>query len=163
MTSQYVPSGSEVENVAVQAESALLIATKPRAPKMRTGVSRRRCERQGRIRTAAKRNLLRLRGDPVGERRAANVVPEADHARDGGPAVLAEPPVRAAAARARANTAVGRARVGVGEAAVAREDGDGAVGVSEREDHGGRVGVRARVGVEGGAVLRGGGLDPFGR
>ena len=32
MTLQYVPSGSEVVKVADQAESALLIATKPRAP-----------------------------------------------------------------------------------------------------------------------------------
>ena len=32
MTLQYVPSGREVVKVADQAESALLIATKPRAP-----------------------------------------------------------------------------------------------------------------------------------
>ena len=36
ITSQYEPSGSEVVNVAVQSESALLIATNPSAPACET-------------------------------------------------------------------------------------------------------------------------------
>ena len=69
--------------------------------------------------------------------------------------MLAEPAVRARAARARARAAVGRAlvRVGVREA-VAREDGRGAVRVRESEDVREGVGVRGRVGVQVAGVLR---------
>ena len=60
ITSQYVPSGSEVENVAVHAESALLIATNPRAPKTRARRSvtidvqaENECAYRGQTRSAA--------------------------------------------------------------------------------------------------------------
>ena len=166
ITSQYDPSGRDVVNVVDHSESALLIATKPSAPIQMRGPQLRP---YGNLpwaacgRTTPERDLLRLRRHPVGQRCAANVVPESDHAGDGGPAVLTEPAVRPAASRAGASPAIGRARVGVGEAAVRGQNGGRAVWMCQREDHGGRVSVRARVGVEGGAVLQGGGLDPFGR
>ena len=151
ITSQYDPSGRDVVNVVDHSESALLIATKPSAPMQMRGPQLRSygdlpwaaCGR-----TTPERDLLRLRRHPVGQRRAADVVPEADHARDGAPAVLAQPPVLPSAPRARPDAPVGRPRVGVREAAVAREDGRRAVGVGEREDHRGHVGVGRRVVVE---------------
>ncbi len=103
-------------------------------------------------RTTAKRDPLALRGRPVRHRRAADGVAEPDHTRDRLPAVLAEPPVRAAAARACACAAVRRAGVRAGEA-VAREDGGRAVRVREREDVREGVGVRRRVAVEVAGVL----------
>lgn len=73
-------------------------------------------------RTTAECDLLGLRRDPVVERSTADLVAEADHAGDGGPAVLAEPAVRTAAARAGARAAVRRAEVRVREAGVAGQD-----------------------------------------
>ena len=130
-------------NIADHCESSLLIATNPSAPASPTLSQPAPPPNAKTIaRTAAKRDPLPLRGRPPRHPRAPHGVPEADHARDGRPAVLAEPAVRARAARARARAAVGRAlvRVGVREA-VAREDGRGAVRVRERED------VREDVGV----------------
>lgn len=43
------------------------------------------------VRTASKGDLLGRRGDPVCERRAANLVPESDHAGNRLPTVLAKP------------------------------------------------------------------------
>ena len=43
MTSQYVPSGREVEKVVDQSESALLMATKPSAPTQHQDVNQTGC------------------------------------------------------------------------------------------------------------------------
>ena len=43
------------------------------------------------MRTTGKCDLLRRWGDPALERGVAYVIPEPDHASDGGPAVLAKP------------------------------------------------------------------------
>ena len=87
MTSQYDPAGREVVKVALQAESALLIATKPRDP-----AGNQRNEYIIKIKqTSSKGNLLWLRGNPVGQRRRAYVIAEPDHTANGEVSVLAEP------------------------------------------------------------------------
>ena len=106
----------------------------------------------GMRRTTTERDPLVRRRDPLRQRRIADGVVEADHARDGRPAVLAQPPVRAALARARSRAAVRRAIIGAAEA-VAREDRRRPVRVCEGEDHGGDVGVGGGVVVERVSVL----------
>ena len=104
--------------------------------------------------TASERDLRALRADPVGKLRVADLVAEGDHVADRGPAVLADPAARAAVVGTRAGVAVGRAVVRVGELE-GGEDGRGAVGVREREDHRGGVDVVGGVVVEGVAALGG--------
>lgn len=91
MTLQYEPAGRPVMKVVLHALSALLIATKPSAPviRVRQYSLSSTCSRE--VRTACKGDLLVGRGGPSCERRAADLIPESDHAGDRLPAVLAEP------------------------------------------------------------------------
>ena len=125
-------------NVEDHVASALLIATNPSLPAQSTLIPNRlqmENRRGGGVRTSPERNPLRARSDPVRDPRLANGVVERDHSGHGRPPVLAEPPLRAAGARARPRPAVRWAgvRVSAGEA-VAGEDRGGAVGVGEGED-----------------------------
>ena len=96
---------------------------------------------------------MRLRRNPITQRRAANIVAEANHTRHGSPSMLAQPTIRTTRARASTSTTVRCTCVSIGETTVAREDGRGPEWVSEGENHGESVGIIRRVVVERVAIL----------
>ena len=143
-------------NVEDHVASALLIATNPSLPAQSTLIPNRlqmENRRGGGVRTSPECNPLRARSDPVRDPRLADGVVERDHAGHGGPPVLAEPPLRAAAPGTRTCTPVGRACIRAGEAE-ARENGRRAVRVREREDVRERVRVGRGLAVQVAGVLR---------
>jgi hypothetical protein len=73
---------------------------------------------------------LRRRGDPVGDIRGLNGVPETDHSGYGGPAVLTVPAVSSPIVGTSAGISVRSARIHVAEL-IAGQDGRGAEGVCQ--------------------------------
>ena len=91
--------------------------------------------------------------NPVGQSGTTSVVPEANHAGDSSPPVLAQPAIGTAGTRASTDATVGSTRISVSEAAITGEDGGSSVRVSKGEDHGEGVCIVGRVVVEGCTVL----------
>lgn len=67
-------------------------------------------------RTTLESDPISLRRLPVRERRAPRIIPKPDHTAERGPAVLAQPPIRAARPTARPHTAVRRTVIRIGKA-----------------------------------------------
>lgn len=86
MTSQYLPAASDVVKVEDQAESTLLMATKPADPMLSFNDATTIGEEE---RTSPERNLLRLGRNPVREGGRSHSVTEADHTRYSDEAMLA--------------------------------------------------------------------------
>ena len=94
ITSQYLPSGSEVEKAAFQTESSLLIATYPVEPQ------KNKCQYDSytnnynkEITTSSECNLLRLWRCPISHWSWANSIAESDHAANWRESMLAIPTV----------------------------------------------------------------------